>query len=61
MDIITVARRSLVDVVETRRARDVASSDASTPMVIESIIRRASMRKTHSRSLARADRRATAF
>jgi hypothetical protein len=33
MDIITVPRRSLVDVVETRRARDVASSDASTPIV----------------------------
>jgi hypothetical protein len=34
MDIITVPRRSLVDVVETRRARDVASSDASTPIVV---------------------------
>jgi hypothetical protein len=55
MDIITVPRRSLVDVVETRRARDVASSDASTPIVVSfDSIRRAS---TVSRSTARASRR----
>jgi len=35
MDIITVARRSLVDVVDARRVRDVASSGPSTPIVVD--------------------------